>query len=204
MPRPSSTTYALLGLLALRPWTAYELVGQTQRSMRFFWPRSEAHVYSEVKRLVRLGWAESIEETVGKRRRTRYAITAPGRAALGEWLGTAPAAPLLEIEALLRVFFADQGSVEQLIGSLHALRDQARALDDQGRALMTEIASDGGPFPERTHLFLPLAELYHDLLTLLADWSERTLAEVQTWESTADGHPTPAEVERLRRFDDKP
>jgi len=43
--------------------------------MRYFWPRSAAHVYSELKRLQRLGLASSTTERIGNRPRTRYQIT---------------------------------------------------------------------------------------------------------------------------------
>ena len=49
---PTATSFAVLGLLGLQPWTAYDLVAQTRRSLHFFWPRSEAHLYAELKRLV--------------------------------------------------------------------------------------------------------------------------------------------------------
>ena len=61
MSQLSPTTYALLGLLAIRSWTAYELTGQMRRALRYAWPRSEANVYSEIKRLVLRGLAEAVE-----------------------------------------------------------------------------------------------------------------------------------------------
>ena len=50
-PRPTTSTYAVLGLLAIRPWSAYELAQQATRSLRYAHPRSESHVYEEAKRL---------------------------------------------------------------------------------------------------------------------------------------------------------
>src|SRR5262249_1985196 len=76
---PTPTSHALLGLLAIRPWTAYELTRQVTRSMRYFWPRSAAHVYGELKRLERLGLAAATVEHQGSRPRTSYQITEPGR-----------------------------------------------------------------------------------------------------------------------------
>ena len=43
---PTATYFALLGLLAVQPWPAYELVAQSKRSLHYFWPRSEAHLYA--------------------------------------------------------------------------------------------------------------------------------------------------------------
>ena len=49
-PRPLTTTsYAILGLLSLRPWTTYELAQQMQRALGQFWPRAESKLYEEPK-----------------------------------------------------------------------------------------------------------------------------------------------------------
>jgi DNA-binding PadR family transcriptional regulator len=78
----STTAYAILGLLAIRSWTAYELAQQARRSLRFCWPKSESLIYAEPKRLVRLGLATVEHEPAGRRTRARYAITPAGRQAL--------------------------------------------------------------------------------------------------------------------------
>src|SRR5579864_1514626 len=116
----TATSFALLGLLATRPagWSAYELVQQMPRSLRYFWPRAERNLYDEVKLLAERGLVKGKEERVGRRPRTLYRITPEGRKALRSWLG-APSAPLsIESEALLRVFFAEQGSLENLLGAI--------------------------------------------------------------------------------------
>ena len=41
MRKLTPTSYAILGLLALRPWSAYELTKQVRRSLHFCWPRAE-------------------------------------------------------------------------------------------------------------------------------------------------------------------
>ena len=58
----STTTYGLLGLLAVRSWTGYELTQQMRRSLRFVWSSSEGHLYREQTGLVELGWAAVEDE----------------------------------------------------------------------------------------------------------------------------------------------
>ncbi len=60
----TTTSYAILGLLAIRPWTTYELTQQMQRSLSRFWPRAESKLYEEPKKLVAQDWRQ--------RRRTRW------------------------------------------------------------------------------------------------------------------------------------
>ena len=81
-PPTSTTAQAILGLLALRSWTTYELTKQVQRSIGWFWPRAERKLYDEPKRLVAAGLAASSAEMTGARPRTVYTITAKGRKAL--------------------------------------------------------------------------------------------------------------------------
>src|SRR5215510_6461656 len=106
----TTTSYAILGLLAIRPWSTYELANQLRRSIHFFWPRAESNLYAEPKRLVEAGLAEPREEWNGGRKRTVYSITASGRAAFEDWLRTEAAPQRFESEAYLRILFGDSGA----------------------------------------------------------------------------------------------
>src|SRR6516162_6651932 len=71
----TTTSYLILGLLALRRWSTYELAQQMKRSIHFYWPRAESHIYEEPKKLVAHGLAAASSEQTGRRPRTMYAIT---------------------------------------------------------------------------------------------------------------------------------
>jgi PadR family transcriptional regulator AphA len=197
--RPTTTSFAILGLLSIQPWTAYELVAQAKRSLHWFWPRSEAHLYAEVKRLVERGHAEAEVVDGRRRQRTRYTITPQGRAALDDWLGTEPAGPSLEVEALLRMILADQGSVEDLRAALESTARQVREVRNDGIALTQDLLTTGGPFPQRLHLTERAVTFYADFLLLLLRWCNETLAEIDTWPDTRDIGLTPKARERLER-----
>jgi PadR family transcriptional regulator AphA len=66
----TTTSYAILGLLAVQPWTTYELAKQMEVSLHNFWPRAERKLYEEPRKLVARGLAEMSRETVGRRPRT--------------------------------------------------------------------------------------------------------------------------------------
>src|SRR5437588_2759486 len=164
MAEYSTTTYSLLGLLAVRSWTGYELTQQARRSLRFAWPSSEAHLYREQKRLVALGWATVEEEQVGNRVRNRYAITPAGRKALRRWLGTDPVGPKVEVEGILRTFFGDYGSVDDLARSLQNTSEQAHQMVDDMLSYVADYLETGGPFPHRLHVIALAADLVTDIL----------------------------------------
>jgi PadR family transcriptional regulator AphA len=200
---PTATSFALLGLLGLQPWTAYELIAQTRRSLHYFWPRSEAHLYAELKRLVERGHANA-ELVDGKgRKRTRYTITPDGRTALENWLGTDPAPPVIEVEALLRMLLADQGTVEDLRAALAATTRQVRDLRTSVVPLGEELLRSGGPFPKRLHLTERVVSLYGEFLLLLTRWCDETSAEVDTWSDTRDLGLTPKGRKRLQQLVDR-
>ncbi|WP_243059395.1 PadR family transcriptional regulator [Nocardioides sp. SR21] len=176
----TTTGYALLGLLALRPWTTYELAQQVRRSLSWFWPRTERKLYDEPKRLVAAGFATAREEFTGKRKRTVYEITDAGRAALRAWLGEPSAPPSMENEAMVRVFFADGGDVASLQVTLAAMADGARV------RLAELEAMEGGeyPFPERRHITRLAMRLQQRQEQTMIDWATWASAEVARWDAT--------------------
>ena len=178
----TTTSYAILGLLALRPWSAYDLTKQAQRSLRFCWPRAETRLYQEPKNLVAQGMARATVETAGKRSRTVYAITPKGRKALRAWLDQPSAAPRLESEALLRLFFADHGTKEGLLATLAEMERQASELRAQAVTQAEEYLDAGSaPFPERLHILALLGEFMLAHTTLMAEWAGWARGEVESW-----------------------
>src|SRR5690349_25052125 len=90
-PPLTTTSYAVLGLLAVRPWSSYALTQQMDRSLGRVWPRAVSKRYEEPKKLTARGLARSAVQQNGQRTRTVYALTAEGRRALAEWRGPAGA-----------------------------------------------------------------------------------------------------------------
>lgn len=191
----TTTSFALLGLLAVRAegWSAYELAQQMSRSLHYVWPRAERNLYDEVKLLAARGLARTREEPVGRRPRTVYSITVAGRRALGSWLGE-PSAPMtLESEALVRVFFAEQGTVADLLGAIRSIRAEAEDTERQVAAMVRTLDEDGGEFPSRLHVIALMGKLlftHREAVRRWADWAE---AEVGRWEGAtlADGARVP-------------
>src|SRR5687767_1624209 len=118
----TTTSYAILGLLSVQPFTTYELAQQMDRALGSFWPRARSKIYEEPKKLVALGLARASAETVGQRPRTVYSITARGRRALEARVTEPGGAPSLEFEQLVQVFFAEIGSKANLLATLEAAR----------------------------------------------------------------------------------
>ena len=95
-PKLSTRSYAILGLLAIRDWTTYELAQQMERGVGDIWSAARSMVYQEPKRLARLGLVQARTETTGRRARTRYSITPAGLTALHGWLAEPGAPPAMQ------------------------------------------------------------------------------------------------------------
>jgi PadR family transcriptional regulator AphA len=195
-PRLTTTSYALLGLLAIQPWTAYELTRQMQRSLHYVWPKSESLLYTEPKKLVEAGLATVTKQQRGERTRAQYHITEAGRRALEAWLDTRPAAPLFEMEAMLRVTFADQGTPEQLTRSLRSAAAWAEDEMARARPQIESYLETGGPFPERLHLIAILVGFYGELFDLIRRYCADAANLVESWDTTT-GVPADADLRAM-------
>jgi DNA-binding PadR family transcriptional regulator len=173
-------------MLALRPWSAYELTQQMRRSLSYCLPTVESVLYHEPKRLVRLGLAKAKRQEVGTRSRTVYRITDQGRRVLAEWLATPPAPPRLEVPVMLRLLFADQASKEDLLEAIDSARSWALERAPEALAQVRDYLADGGPFPQRLHISAMFACFYVDLFEAMIDWCDLAEDQIRTWPDTAN------------------
>lgn len=181
----STTAYAMLGLLSLRPWTTYELTQQVQRSLRDLWPVAERQLYEVPKALVAKGLATARKERTGERPRTVYRITAKGRRALRDWLAQPSGDVALRSEALLKAFFAEQAADPRssLLATIEQIRASARAAADAQTALYEATLADPGgfPFPERRHVSALVARVGYEVVEAIERWAEWATDEVASW-----------------------
>lgn len=185
-PKLTTSSYAVLALLDLKPWTAYELTHQARRSLRYAWPKSERLLYSEPKKLVELGYAITHTDERGKRSRNVYEITDEGREALTEWTRSRTQPPRIEIEALLRLLFADHGTLENLLGTLDELAADIGEHHQAIVELMASYLSGGHPFPERTHLSVLFATFQIEMFKSIERWIDFARDEIDQWPTTED------------------
>jgi DNA-binding PadR family transcriptional regulator len=180
-PAMTTTSYAILGLLAVKPWTTHELVQQVDRSMRRMWPRAQSKLYEEPKKLVAHGYARSSDDSIGRRRRTRYTITAAGRRALAAWLQLPGDGPVLEFEQLLKISFADSGTKADILTNLDAARTWVAEQNAENLATARAYLEGRGLFPERAALNQLAGRFLTDFYVTVAEWVEWASDVVQDW-----------------------
>lgn len=191
----TTTSYAILGMLAIEPWSTYALAQQMQRSLRHLWPRAESNVYAEPKRLVAAGLATATVQQTGKRERTVYTITPAGRMALQQWLGHPSSESRFESEALLKVLFATEGSREDLLRTLQAMLDEARDTLAFCDVLAADYLQGTSPFQDRAHLNALIFRWIREHAAMQAQWATWAIEQVETWPES--GAPDPHETRAL-------
>lgn len=127
-----SLRHAILGFLALRPLTGYDLKKHFDASVQHFWSADQAQIYRTLTQLHHDGHVEvrTIPQE-GRPHRKEHHITAAGRGELDAWLATPDEPAPVHEPFLLKVFFA---------GRL-ADRDRAALLDARIAAAAEQLAA---------------------------------------------------------------
>jgi DNA-binding PadR family transcriptional regulator len=181
MGEPTTTSFAILALLALKPWTTYELAKQMERSLRDLWPRAESVVYEEPKRLVAYGFATASKRYTGRRATTLYSITPKGRRELVRWLQRPGAGPVQEFEGLVKVAFSDLSSRDDLLAQIRTIRAEAEARRAYVGSRLKEYESTGGPFRDRLPVINLVGRYQLEQARALGTWAAWAEAEVKRW-----------------------
>jgi len=189
------TSYAILGLLAIKPWTTYELATQIERTVKRFWPRTRSKLYEEPKKLVAAGLAEAAKGAQGRRPRTVYSITPAGRDALAAWLASESAEPTFESEHLLKVFYAGSGTTDDVRATLADLRAWVNERTEHNMRVAPSYVQGTGPFPERLPILVLTGRFLDDYLEMIDRWATWATEVVETWpESPNEAEPAPEEM----------
>lgn len=144
LPKLSPTSYALLGLLARGPASAYELNTIMQTSiLRVFWPRADSHIYLEPKKLLARRFVGEKKEKVNGRQRTVFTITDRGRRALTEWLAEEDEAQHRnQAEFMLKIILAEAGTPADVTATVERALLTCRTEMEQALAGIESIVAD--------------------------------------------------------------
>ncbi len=204
IPELTSTSYSILGLLAIRPYTTYQLVQQVDRTYDQWWPRARSKIYEEPKTLVAHGLARSKKDSVGKRPRTTYSITPKGRRALAAWLKVPGEGPSIEFEQLTKIFLADQGKKDDALATLEAARTWAAEVMGRFADSARPYLFSEGPFPDRLAPNMVVSRFLLEFYVLVHNWARWATGVVEKWPDGVKGAKPELSVleEVVRRGDD--
>ncbi|CAA9467394.1 MAG: hypothetical protein AVDCRST_MAG13-157 [uncultured Solirubrobacteraceae bacterium] len=164
----SAFSYVVLTLVGRSGATAPELAEMMGRG-RLYWAAPRSQWFAEPKKLHAAGLLDAAEEPGRTGPRTRYTLTAEGRAALAAWVRTPVGLPKIQQEAVVRVMAADLlDDPRDVLEGLSSLReDLARARAD------TEAAEAvAASLPERGERLRVQHRMAHRLLDALEAWAD--------------------------------
>jgi len=140
MSSRSTSRYALLGMLSIRPMSGYDIKKLIEASISNFWTESYGQIYPILKTLV----AEKLvtrttQKQSGKPERHVYDLTAAGRKVLRDWLARPPASKVARNELLLKLFFGEEIPVPVSLAHLAAFRQRQNELLERYATIELEI-----------------------------------------------------------------
>lgn len=169
--------YAILGLLARKPRTGYEISRSMAAPIGYMWTANHSQIYPELATLEADGLVRHrVVDGPGPRDTKRYSLTARGRSALRQWVDSPLPEQPARSELMLRVrclwlvapdrartFIAQvrDGHVQQLA----AYRAELAAFDDEGPAV-----DDPGSPVFAAHATLAWGIAYEQRLVEWCDW----------------------------------
>lgn len=139
-----SLRHAILGFLSSEPMSGYDLRKAIEASVAHFWPADQAQIYRTQKELVRDGLVvvEEIEQASRPNRRLHH-ITDEGRGELIAWICQQHPLSAARAPFLIKIFFGDLVSRNDLAVVLDARRKEAEALCRTLTQIASSIPGDG-------------------------------------------------------------
>ncbi|MER6973139.1 PadR family transcriptional regulator [Nocardioides sp. NPDC000445] len=167
----SNLGFAILGLLARRASTGYEVAQRMRQPIGYFWTARHSQIYPELNRLDAAGLVDhEVIDGAGPRPTKRYRITETGRAALAAWVvGDLEPQPVRDLEILRlwsiwtvepdaatelvgRLEEAHQGALDHYLEELAEIADRPGVRDPSNPLFATRITLEGGIRSRRTAL----------------------------------------------------
>jgi len=109
----------ILGFLAIRELSLYDMKKAMEQSTAFFYNASSGSIHPALKKLENSGSITVREETQGKRVKKLYARTEAGAKVFSDWIEEPLKLSTIKDEAVLRLFFLGHqtGTVENQLSS---------------------------------------------------------------------------------------
>lgn len=178
----SATGKVIVGMLAAKPRSGYEIKQLVDSSARFFWAASYGQIYPELKKLEKEGLIAGDDSSTGGRQRTTFHLTAEGKRAAREWMAQPQEVLEARDEGLLKLFFA--GAIEPKRAAEIARERAAasRAKAEQLRFIQEQVDNAGkpeGPEVQPDAGSLMVLRYGIDASEWTAEWFERAALELE-------------------------
>lgn len=186
-----TTSWAILGLLTFGTMSGYDLGKMVNASIGHFFSPAKSQIYSELRRLVDLGFASVEHVTQSDRPNKRlYSITPKGRRHLRSWLESSDVEPdSYRSPFLLKLFFGELMPKELLVTQVKAAHE--RAIGELAELERLEAQIKGKQEYLHPHRVLRFG-LAHTRASV--EWTGQVLEELQVLEESEAGSPAASQT----------
>lgn len=170
----TALSFALLGLIARRPQSGYDIAAQLKAPVANFWTARLSQIYPELARLEGDGLVSvEVVPQEGRPAKKIYRLTAAGKRALAEWVVTPPEPSPPRDELLLKTYalpFADPKDAAPMYGERAEAAEKAQLHYESVIAKI--VREHGGPPPVGDPAFGQFANLRYGVAAMRerADW----------------------------------
>jgi PadR family transcriptional regulator, regulatory protein AphA len=172
MKRINTTHFAILGLLRMKPMSAYELVKFSKESIGLFWNESYGHIHKSIKQLELEGSVSVVEEAESGRRKIVYGVTEQGCDQLDSWLALPPEESVMRNELLMKLFVSDERHIPQLVTFLEEELEASERLTAMLATIRTNVPDGKSKQAQLWLLTLDYGERY---LRMTIEWCRHAL-----------------------------
>ncbi|GGF90749.1 hypothetical protein GCM10010912_39830 [Paenibacillus albidus] len=172
MKRINTTYFAILGLLRIKPMSAYELVKFSKESIGLFWNESYGHIHKSIKQLELEGSVSVVEETKTGRHKKVYGVTPQGCQQLDSWLAQAPGESVMRNELLMKVFVSDERNVPQLVSYIEEELETSKGFSEILEGIKAVVNNMEGNQAQLWLLTLEYGERY---IQMTIEWCQHAL-----------------------------
>jgi DNA-binding PadR family transcriptional regulator len=173
----SATGKVILGMLAARPRSGYEIKQLVDNSARFFWAASYGQIYPELKKLKKEGLIAGDDSSRGARQSTTFKLTAAGKRAARDWIKRPPRVFELRDEGLLELFFA--GSIDHARAPEIARERAAEAIASAAELRTVQEQIDESPDHSPDAGSLMVLRYGIEMNEWAAEWFSRAAEELE-------------------------
>lgn len=178
-----SLRHGLLGLLAERSGSGWDLLKRFESTLAFVWPATQSQLYTELNRMADDGLVEVT--ATGARNRKEYAITPAGRDELRHWITDVTPERNRRNDAVLRVFFLWAVDPDEALAYLEREAAAYKSFHDLLEQVKTSTSWDRNESDRYGRIAL--------------ENGLRALAAYEDWARWAIDELTPAKPQKRRR-----
>ena len=184
-----SLRHSILGLLATRPLTGYEIKKIFDDTLAHAWNAHDSQIYPELHRMEEQGLI-TVETTLdGRRQRRINKITPAGRAELQQWLESPQANRITRDDFLLRVFFFGLLSSQQQLAWLDEEQVRLEAELDYADEVVSHFGSRRPKTDRAQRLLrwqLACLDLFVGQVTARLEWVRATKKELGQFDKDSE------------------